>query len=338
MNRRSSIPLAAAALTLTSASPALAAKVDPGARVIPPNVTAGGIPVGGMFVRDAAAKLDAQARPLLERRVLVRSAGRRFTFDPVDDGRIDLDAGRSAARAYHAGAARPAGSTKPVDVDLATRYSFAAVKRFSKRVDRRVSRRPRNSRVRIGIRKMRRTHSRRGRSMSARALWRDIAELMVQPGGERTIVPKLKSIRPKLTARDVGKRYRTVITIDRDAFKLRLFKRFRLARTYRIAVGAAGYDTPSGNYRITSRQVNPAWSAPNKPWAGVYAGTVVPGGRADNPLKARWLGVYNGVGIHGTDATYSLGTRASHGCIRMSVPDVIELYERVPMGTPVRIR
>ena len=62
------------------------------------------------------------------------------------------------------------------------------------------------------------------------------------------------------------------------------------------------------------------------------------GGSAENPLKARWLGIVDGVGIHGTDAIGSLGTRASHGCIRMAVPDVKRLYERVPVGALVMIK
>ncbi|HEU4703932.1 MAG TPA: L,D-transpeptidase, partial [Conexibacter sp.] len=56
-----------------------------------------------------------------------------------------------------------------------------------------------------------------------------------------------------------------------------------------------------------------------------------------NPLKARWMGIYAGAGIHGTDSISSLGSAASHGCVRMAVPDVIELYDETPVGTPVYI-
>jgi lipoprotein-anchoring transpeptidase ErfK/SrfK len=49
------------------------------------------------------------------------------------------------------------------------------------------------------------------------------------------------------------------------------------------------------------------------------------------------MGIYNGAGIHGTSDIGSLGTAASHGCIRMAVPDVIDLYDRVDVGTPVYI-
>ena len=50
------------------------------------------------------------------------------------------------------------------------------------------------------------------------------------------------------------------------------------------------------------------------------------------------MGVNGSVGIHGTAEEWSIGTRASHGCIRMRVADVIALYRRVPVGTPVLIQ
>ena len=101
-------------------------------------------------------------------------------------------------------------------------------------------------------------------------------------------------------------------------------------------MGAIGYDTPAGLYRIQNKAVNPTWSVPHSPWTGSLAGAVIPPGPS-NPLKARWLGIYGGAGIHGTDQTWSLGSAASHGCIRMAIPDVIELYDRIDVGTPVYI-
>jgi lipoprotein-anchoring transpeptidase ErfK/SrfK len=128
-----------------------------------------------------------------------------------------------------------------------------------------------------------------------------------------------------------------VITIDRSTFTLRLFKHLKVAKTYRVAVGQPAYPTPTGLFSIANKAVNPAWTAPNSPWAGAYANETVAGGSAENPLKARWMGIVNGVGIHGTGIPGSIGTAASHGCIRMTVPDVIDLYPRVPLGTPVLI-
>jgi lipoprotein-anchoring transpeptidase ErfK/SrfK len=57
----------------------------------------------------------------------------------------------------------------------------------------------------------------------------------------------------------------------------------------------------------------------------------------ENPLKSRWLGIYDGVGIHGTSDRASIGSNASHGCLRMLVEDVEDLYPQVPVGAPIYI-
>jgi len=147
-----------------------------------------------------------------------------------------------------------------------------------------------------------------------------------------------KTTKPEVTREELAASHPVILTIDRPSFELRLWKNLQLSKTYTIAVGAVGYDTPSGLYHIQNKAVNPAWTMPDSDWvAPADRGTVVPGGVPENPLKARWLGIYDGAGIHGTDATYSLGTAASHGCIRMAIPDVIELYDQVPVSTPVYI-
>ena len=119
--------------------------------------------------------------------------------------------------------------------------------------------------------------------------------------------------------------------------ELRFFVNGRLAKTYRIGIGAAGFATPAGEYEIESMAANPAWYVPNKAWAGDLAGKVIAGNDPDNPIKARWLGFHDGAGIHGTADEASIGGAASHGCIRMLIPDVIDLYRRVPLHTPLSI-
>lgn len=125
--------------------------------------------------------------------------------------------------------------------------------------------------------------------------------------------------------------------VDREAGRLTLFDRGRVARRYRVAVGAAGSETPAGVRRIVSKQIDPTWYAPNRPWTGELAGQTVPPDDPRNPLKARFLGIGGPFGIHGTSDESSIGQHASPGCIRMRVQDVIELYERVRIGTPVLI-
>src|SRR4029453_13961678 len=105
----------------------------------------------------------------------------------------------------------------------------------------------------------------------------------------------------------------------------------KLHETYPIAVGQVGLETPAGQYTIANKAINPAWHVPNSPWAGKLAGKVIPGGVPENPRRSGWRRIFDGAGIHGTADIGSLGSAASHGCIRMAVPDVEELYDEVPV-------
>ena len=127
------------------------------------------------------------------------------------------------------------------------------------------------------------------------------------------------------------------MTVDRPAFTLRLFKRLKMVKSYKIAVGQAGLETPAGIYHVQNKTVNPSWHVPDSAWAGDLAGQVIPPG-PENPIKARWMGIFDGAGIHGTSDVGSLGTAASHGCIRMAIPDVEQLYDQVPVQAPVFIQ
>jgi len=148
-------------------------------------------------------------------------------------------------------------------------------------------------------------------------------------------VPVRVTERPDRTFEDFAKRYPTVLAVDRDAKVLRLYKNLKLAKRYRIAVGKAGTETAAGRYEIVEKDVDPTWHAPNKAWAGELAGQTIPASDPRNPLEARWMGFHDGQGIHGTADVDSLGTAASHGCIRMAVPDVKRLYREVDVGTPL---
>jgi len=317
-------------LLLVALAPAASAAAQE--QRIAPGVKAGGIDVGNLTVPEATIKLEQTAGAALARNISVEVGGRRYRLT-MKAIRFTFDAERTAKRAYYTGRTHPA-----VDVPVAVRFRRSVVKAFAARVDRGAHLAPRDATVRLTLRKIYRRRSATGRDLDGAALATQIEQTLASPGVPRRLRPPRAILKPKVTADELHRVYGTVVTIDRTNFKLRLFKSLKLSKTYPIAVGAAGYDTPSGRYRIQNKTVNPAWTAPNKPWAGLYAGRTVPGGSPENPLKARWLGIASGVGIHGTGAAYSIGTRASHGCIRMRVPDVIDLYPRVPLGTPVLIQ
>jgi lipoprotein-anchoring transpeptidase ErfK/SrfK len=168
------------------------------------------------------------------------------------------------------------------------------------------------------------------------ALQRQLAAVLLRHDGARVLMVPTQPVKPRWTTANIGRRYPTLILVSRETFTLRLYKNLRLVKKYGIAVGQAGLETPAGFYRINDKQVNPWWHVPNSAWAGDLAGRIIPPGPQD-PLKSRWMGFYNGAGIHGTDAAWSIGTAASHGCIRMTIPDVEDLYDRVPLNTPIYV-
>jgi hypothetical protein len=253
-----------------------------------------------------------------------------YVFDPL----------KTARRANIAARATPPApdGTHPVDVPLYITWDADKLAAFATKADRRTRVRARNAKLRITLRRLIRREARVGWSIDAAALQESVGRLIQDPGAVRILRVERERVHPRVNIVDLRKRYGTVVTIDRANFRLRLFKSFKLSKSYGIAVGLPEYPTPTGRYSITNKAVDPAWSAPDQPWAGAYRNEVVEGGSPENPLKARWLGITGGVGIHGTAAEYSIGTRASHGCIRMRVAEVIDLYPRVPVGTPVLIQ
>jgi lipoprotein-anchoring transpeptidase ErfK/SrfK len=330
------------ALGLLPGAAAAQAPPPPPLDRIAPGVKVAGVDVSNLTLPEAAARVDQAFSAAFAPKVSVAVAGRRFKLSNKTLG-FKFDPAKTARRAYNAGRkAQPVpdgagGWAWPADVAPWVRFRTKAVERFVGHVASSVYIAPRNADVRLSLRSVRRTRSREGRRLDSKQLREAISANLPNPAAPRQFRATRTVTKPTVTADELPARYPTILTIDRGGFKLRLFKGLKLAKTYSIAVGAAGYDTPGGRYSISNKAVNPAWSAPNSPWAGLYAGRTVPGGAPDNPLKARWLGIINGVGIHGTGDPGSIGTRASHGCIRMTVPDVIDLYPRVPVGTPVLI-
>ena len=300
---------------------------------IAPGVAAAGIDVSGLTLPEATNKIAFLANTQMNSPLSSRVAGRRFLMRPKEVD-FKFDAAKSARRAYNAGATAKGA---PVNVPLFVSFKVKKIRTYVDKVEKGIARAPRDARVDIKLTKIAKIEHRDGRTIDKQALEASVIATLSDPAAVRKLTPALVATKPKITTGSLAKAYGTIVTIDRGNFKLRLFKNLKLSKTYGVAVGAPGYATPTGRYTIANKAVNPAWTAPDSPWAGAYRNEVVPGGSAENPLKARWLGIVGGVGIHGTGAPGSIGSRASHGCIRMTVPDVIDLYPRVPVGSPVLI-
>ena len=106
---------------------------------------------------------------------------------------------------------------------------------------------------------------------------------------------------------------------------------------YTVAVGKAGKQWRGVKY-VEELQVDPAWSPPAEVKRdNPHLPDVIPGGSPRNPMGARVIGLgpTGQYAIHGTNMPNTVGTAASYGCFRMHNQDVIDLYARVRMGTPV---
>jgi lipoprotein-anchoring transpeptidase ErfK/SrfK len=230
------------------------------------------------------------------------------------------------------------GESLEQDLDAKISWSRPAVRKLVRRVRARLDREAVDASVDLESGEIEPKPSSEGLAVRTERLHSDLERELLDPGARRSVRVRTRVVEPKVTTAELAKKYPAVVFINRGAFQLTLYKNLKPAKTYGIAVGQVGLETPAGLYHIQNKAVNPAWTMPNSDWvAPGDRGKVVPGGIAANPLKARWLGIYAGAGIHGTDATGSIGSAASHGCVRMLIPDVIELYDQVPVGAPVYV-
>jgi lipoprotein-anchoring transpeptidase ErfK/SrfK len=332
---RRSLLLAVLLLLLVPAG-AAAQEPEP---VIPPGAKAAGLDIGGIPLSEAAARLDAAFTAAVAAPVELRVAGHRAKLKPAAIGLV-FDPFKTARRANIAAQATPPApdGTYPVDVPLHVTYDGEKLRKFIAKVKRRSKTQQRSARLRMTVRRMFLKRAVMGWALDEKAVALTLDALLADPHADRVLRVERERVHPKVNANDLRRQHRVIVTVERSTFKLRYFRNLKRRKTYGVAVGAPGYETPTGRFSIINKAVNPAWSAPDEPWAGAYRNEVVEGGSAENPLKARWMGVVGGVGIHGTAAEYSIGTAASHGCIRMRVADVIDLYPRVPVGAAVLIR
>lgn len=311
------------------ATPALAATPAPPDRIAP-GVTAGGIDVGGLTVLQAARKVKDTATPgLVAEPFVLRVGGKAYTLT-AQRARLKVNATKTAETALERG--------KRGEVPIVIQHSDAAVRSFVRGIARKVYRAPRSATLRITLRRMRVRSAKLGRRLDQTSAARVVTEALEDPAADRTLRKRLSKAYPKVNMNRLKAANRTILTVSKRERRVRLFKGLKFNRSYGVAIGQPAYPTPEGLFRIQSKQVNPIWSVPNSPWAGELRGTTVAGGSAANPLKARWMGIVGGIGFHGTGEDASIGTAASHGCLRMHVPDVIALYKRVSIGTPVLIR
>jgi lipoprotein-anchoring transpeptidase ErfK/SrfK len=306
-------------------------------------VRIGAVDVGGLEADGAAAQIRASLITPLQKNVVVKYGDERYKLK-AEDLKIHADVQgmveEAVAVSQEGGIfARSIRRISGAEVDHRVRPKIAYAKRsvdeFLDGVAASINRDPVDATVAPTAGSIELVSSQVGRRVDENKLRRRVEQALQSPDSRKVDAP-VEKLQPKVSSDDLAAEYPTYIVVDRSNFTLRLYTNLELEKTYTVAIGAIGYDTPTGLYHIQNKQVDPVWNVPDSEWAGDLAGTTVQPG-PDNPLKARWMGIYNGAGIHGTSDIGSLGSAASHGCIRMSVLDVKDLYDRVATGTPIYI-
>jgi lipoprotein-anchoring transpeptidase ErfK/SrfK len=303
-----------------------------------------GVNVGGLRAPAAGARLRDELRSTAADWITVHYGGLRFTLT----GRqahlsADIDeAVRQAVRLSRGGwiVSRTIrdllGGRVDSDIPLRASYSHQAVSDLIAHIRSAVDRPARDASMTVeSAGQLITVRSHAGAEADIVELRGQLERALGAPTVPHALGVSVRVVRPKVTTARLAAEYPAYIVVDRPAVKLFLYQRLRLTHTYSIAVGQAGLQTPAGLHHVLDKQVNPSWYVPHSARAGSLAGQVIPPGPQD-PLVARWMAIDDqGDGIHGTNEPWSIGSAASHGCIRMLVPDVIQLYSLTPLGAPV---
>lgn len=304
--------------------PAPVTATPPVGDLIAGGVSVEGVDVSGLSRTDAAIRVASTAIAPKRAVLVVVIRGARVPINPTAAG-YTAAVERAVQAAYNVGRSHPLAVT---DIPVTEKVNRATLRRV-------IAWRSRGHEIAA---KDAATTLKGGRLVTSRArtgvavdLERSVTllEKRILTRTAETVTLPLKRVRPAVSVPP------TAVLIERYSFRLTVVHNGR-TRTFGVAVGQPAYPTPSGNFHIVDMQRNPTWYPPDSRWAAGL-GPVPPG--AGNPLGTRWMGIsYPGVGMHGTPVPSSIGSRASHGCIRMRIPDAEALYSLVSIGTPVYIR
>jgi lipoprotein-anchoring transpeptidase ErfK/SrfK len=346
MHRKLLIGAAAAVILLLGLAVGVYAYDNAQKDQIASGIKIGGVDVGGRSADSARKIIKRQVVAPLQQPVTVNYRGKTYVLGPKQlhetadvNGMVQEAIDRSRQGGLLGRVARYAtGGNVKANLEPRVAYDTGAVKSFVNQLADQIDQEPVDASVvpTDGGTKLIKHAGEPGLAIDRAATTAAIDDAARTPGGHEAVTPVVEQTKPKVTTKDLPQAYARYIVINRETFTLRFFQNLKLLKSYTVAVGQQGLETPAGLYHAQDKQVDPSWQVPNSAWAGSLAGQTIPPGPQD-PLKARWIGIFDGAGIHGTDEVSSLGHAFSHGCVRMAIPDVIDLYDRVRVGDPIYI-
>ena len=302
-----------------------------------PGVTIAGTDVGGMTRIEAFQAVQRSVQQRLAQPLTVRAADGTWKTTPAELGRsADVEAAVDQAlqasdsvgfitRVWHRLREEPVD----ISIDLSFQDGGTGVAALVSSIADDVAQTPRDASVSVVDGDVTFVHSRPGHAVGTNVATKRLQAALDE--GAASVRLPIKTVKPKVPDSKIGK----TIVVDRTINQLSLYDGFDLEKTYPVATAAAGYVTPPGEWTIIDKRENPTWTNPAPTTWGADLPAFIPPGPG-NPLGTRALYLNaSGIRIHGTEDVSSIGTHASHGCIRMLMSDVEEIYPLVPIGTRV---
>lgn len=305
-----------------------------------PGVTVAGVDVGGMTRDQAVRAVERHADLRLEGELAVRAAGYAWHVTPAALG-TRADVRRAVGRAFAVADGMPLltrvyhrVSDEPVSASIGLGYSYddEKVAAFVEQAYDEVAKPAIDAGIELVDGEIVMRHAHVGEELRKQTATERVRQALEQHVAHVRV--PLRTVQPQVTDEALG----VTIVIDISENRLYLYDGFQLVREYPVATAAEGYVTPQGTWSIVNKVENPSWTNPDPDGWGASMPAYIPPGPS-NPLGTRALYLNApGIRIHGTTNVDSIGTYASHGCVRMLMPDVEELYPLVPVGTPVLVK
>ncbi len=304
---------------------------------MPKGAAVAGVDVGGMSRADAVRTVEKRVLAKVLAPVTVSCSGLITTLDPTSLSTVDVDAMLDEAAAPKTASTmvgrvfqRVSGTSVGHDVAVDVKIDTTALTKWVLDEQVRITVPAVDASVTVDGSKLTFIKPVNGSSIDVTASVAKIAEAIT--AGTGTVTLGVVTTEPRITDAKLGK----TILVSRSKRTLTLYNGTTVEKKYRCAVGTAQFPTPLGQFKIELKRYRPTWSNPGSDWAKGMPATIPAG--PGNPLGTRAMNLNSpGIRIHGTSKDYSIGTAASHGCIRMHMWDVENLYPRVKVGTRVFI-
>jgi lipoprotein-anchoring transpeptidase ErfK/SrfK len=305
-----------------------------------PGVTVAGVDVGGMTRDEAIREVRERAEETLYSEIAVSAAGLNWTVTPAALGMtadVEVAVARAFAvademsffdRVYHRLRGVPVGAS----FDLGFVSDPAGVETFVQQVSDEVALPAVDARFALVESELVTRRSETGQELQTKLAVQRILQALEERAG--TVAVPVRTVAPEVPTAALGQS----IVVDLSENHLWLYQGLKIVKEYDVATGTASYPTPVGTFEIVDKKENPTWYNPDPDgWGADLPTSIGPG--PGNPLGTRAMYLNApGIRIHGTWSSSSIGTAASHGCIRMHIGDSEELYPLVEMGARVIVK